>query len=152
MRFQNLLVAVLFTFVVFVSPKNICKMELPLEPRELAITEIKVIATAYYKPSEKQSVYSTGSYEDEIALNGSGVTYSGEKATKGVIAADLRIFPLDTIVWIPEYGYGIVKDTGGKIRGRRIDVFMGEGGSGLKKALAWGEKKTKVYVLKWGDI
>ncbi len=127
-------------------------MELSKEPTNLAITEIEVIATAYYKPLKKQSVYSTGSYEDETALNGSGVTYSGEKATKGIIAADLRIFPLDTIVFVPEYGYGVVKDTGGKIRGRRIDVFVGEGKDGLRKAKTWGKKKTKVYVLKWGDV
>jgi 3D (Asp-Asp-Asp) domain-containing protein len=149
---MRLVIVVFAALIVFLSPKNICRMELSKEPLELAIVEIEAMATAYYKPLKKQSVYSTGSYEDEIALNGSGITYSGEKATKGVIAADLRIFPLDTIVYIPEYGYGVVKDIGGKIRGRRIDVFMGEGEIGLKKALAWGERKTKIYVLKWGDF
>jgi 3D (Asp-Asp-Asp) domain-containing protein len=149
---MRLVIVVFAALIVFLPPKNICKMDLSKEPLELAIAKTEVIATAYYKPLKKQSVYSTGSYKDEIALNGSGVTYSGEKATKGVIAADLRIFPLDTIVYIPEYGYGVVKDIGGKIRGRRIDVFVGEGEIGLKKALAWGKRKTKIYVLKWGDF
>jgi 3D (Asp-Asp-Asp) domain-containing protein len=150
---MRLVIVVFAALILFLFPKNICKTELSLkEPFELAIAKIEVIATAYYKPLKKQSFYSTGSYESEIALNGSGITYSGEKATKGVIAADLRIFPLNTIVYIPEYGYGVVKDIGGKIRGKRIDVFMGEGEVGLKKAMAWGKKRIKIYVLKWGDI
>src|SRR5699024_6775981 len=50
-----------------------------------------------------------------------GVTYSGVKVTRGTfstIAADPDVFPIGTILYIPDYGYGVVADTGSAIKGK----------------------------------
>jgi 3D (Asp-Asp-Asp) domain-containing protein len=57
-----------------------------------------------------------------------GATASGIRAHSGIIAADPRILPLGSIVKVTHAGaYSgnyTVADTGGRIRGRRIDFFM----------------------------
>jgi 3D (Asp-Asp-Asp) domain-containing protein len=57
-----------------------------------------------------------------------GLTASGIRARPGIIAADPRILPLGSLVRVthagPYSGNYTVADTGGRIRGRRIDLFM----------------------------
>lgn len=59
-----------------------------------------------------------------------------------VIAVDPRIIPLGTKVWVEGYGTAIAADTGGAIKGNKIDVFMNT----KKKAYAWGRKKVTIKV------
>ena len=71
-----------------------------------------------------------------------GVTYSGTMAHPGTIAADLSIYPLGTIFYVPNYGYGRVEDVGSDIKGQHIDLFF----PSHQKAIQWGVKKQKVQV------
>ena len=81
-------------------------------------------------------------------MNGSGVTYClGTPPRIGTIAADLTLFKPGTILEIPGYGYGTVEDIGKAIKGRRIDIFMGEGDHACEKALEWGMKTIQVKVI-----
>ncbi len=73
-----------------------------------------------------------------------GITADGQKAKKGTIAADIRHYPFNTIMYVPSYGWGEVHDTGGAIKGQHIDLFF----SSHKKALRWGRKKLKVKVYR----
>jgi len=73
-----------------------------------------------------------------------GYTASGVRAQPGTIAADTSIFPFGTIMYVPGYGYGIVEDRGGDIKGRRIDLYF----TRHSKALAWGRVKKRVLVWK----
>ena len=59
-----------------------------------------------------------------------------------VIAVDPKVIPLGTKVWVEGYGTAIAADTGGAIKGNKIDVFM----STKKKAYAWGRKKVTIKV------
>jgi 3D (Asp-Asp-Asp) domain-containing protein len=80
-----------------------------------------------------------------------GITYSGVKVRKAMvstIAADTKVFPLGTLLYIPGYGYGIVADTGSAIKGNKIDLYF----LSKKEVYAnWGKKKVNVYVLKRGS-
>jgi uncharacterized protein YabE (DUF348 family) len=60
-----------------------------------------------------------------------------------VIAVDPRIIPLGTKVYVDGYGYAVAADTGGAIKGLKIDVFF----SSNADAYRWGRKKVKVTVL-----
>lgn len=60
-----------------------------------------------------------------------------------VIAVDPNIIPLGTRVWVEGYGEAIAGDTGGAIKGNRIDVFI----PSYENALAWGVKDVKIRVL-----
>ena len=72
-----------------------------------------------------------------------GRTSSGTKARKGTIAADTRYYPYGTVMKIPGYGKGVVKDTGSAIKGpHRLDVYF----STRKKALKWGRQKLTVKI------
>ena len=51
-----------------------------------------------------------------------GVTRTGDRMRKGVVAVDPRIIPLRTKVYVPGYGFGDALDTGGNIQFRRIDL------------------------------
>lgn len=60
-----------------------------------------------------------------------------------VIAVDPRVIPLGTRVWVEGYGEAIAGDTGGAIKGNKIDVFIPTEDA----AMAWGVKTVKLRVL-----
>ena len=45
----------------------------------------------------------------------------GEK----IVAADRRVLPMGTWIYIEDVGYYMVADVGGAIKGNRLDIFMG---------------------------
>lgn len=114
----------------------------------VVVRRVKMTVTAYYKPLPGQKKYATGSFWHDRRLNGAGVkTSSGKKPRVGTIAADSRVFTPGTSLYVPGYGLGKVEDSGGAIKGRRLDVFMGAGQSALKKALNWNRRRVVVFVL-----
>ncbi len=76
--------------------------------------------------------------------NANGITATGIPAGKGVIAVDPRVIPLGTRVYVDGYGYAVAADVGSAIKQNKIDVCFDT----HDEALAWGLKKTKVYILR----
>ena len=76
-----------------------------------------------------------------------GVTKSGAHTRRGIIAADPRVLPIGTKVKVENAGAHsgnyVVKDTGRKIKGRKIDIFM----PSRREAKQFGRKDVKVRVL-----
>jgi len=78
-----------------------------------------------------------------------GRTASGRLVSRGLIAADPSILPLGSRVrleagsWSGEY---IVADTGGAVRGRRIDIWTPT----AREALQFGRRLVKLTVLEFG--
>ncbi|WP_076850120.1 3D domain-containing protein [Rubeoparvulum massiliense] len=80
-----------------------------------------------------------------------GITFSGVPVQRDVIstiAADIEIFPLGTLLYIPDYGYGVVADTGSAIKGNKIDLYYETVEDVFKE---WGKKTVEVFVLKKGE-
>ncbi|WP_053218785.1 3D domain-containing protein [Virgibacillus senegalensis] len=80
-----------------------------------------------------------------------GITYSGVKVTRDLystIAADLTVYPIGTILWIPGYGYGVVADKGAAIQGNKIDLYYPTVEDVFTK---WGKKEVDVFVVEKGD-
>jgi 3D (Asp-Asp-Asp) domain-containing protein len=102
----------------------------------------RVTATGYTAGYE-----STGKNPDHPSY---GITYSGVKVKRDLystIAADLNVFPIGTILFIPGYGYGVVADKGGAIKGNKVDLFY----ETVKEVYDnWGKKNVEVYVIKYG--
>lgn len=71
-----------------------------------------------------------------------GRTARGTKAKVGTIAADPRLFPFGTHLYVPGYGVGTVEDVGGAIKGRHIDVWFPTHAA----ARRWGVRRLKVEV------
>lgn len=78
-----------------------------------------------------------------------GITASGMMAQYGVIAVDPRVIPLGTKLYIETtdgsytYGYSIAADTGGAIKGNKVDLFFPSHG----EALQFGRKTVNVYIM-----
>lgn len=82
------------------------------------------------------------------ACNGcSGYTATGinlkDNPNSKVIAVDPNVIPLGTRVWVEGYGEAIAGDTGGHIKGNRIDIHVPT----KADAYNWGVKKVKVKIL-----
>ncbi|MCL6571787.1 MAG: ubiquitin-like domain-containing protein [Bacillus sp. (in: Bacteria)] len=94
-------------------------------------TEFYVSATAY-------TAYCNGC---------SGTTATGlnlrANPTMKVIAVDPRVIPLGTKVFVEGYGYAVAADTGGAIKGYKVDIFM----PSKADAYRWGRKKVKIKIL-----
>lgn len=102
-----------------------------------------VVATGYYA-----GIKSTGKRPGDPAY---GITYSGVKVRRdqfSTIAADLTVFPLGTILYIPDYGYGVVADKGSKITGHKIDLYFETVEDVFN---LWGKRTVEVYVIKKGN-
>lgn len=72
-----------------------------------------------------------------------GRTASGAPAGPGSIAVDPRIIPLGTVLEVEGYGRGVAADTGGAIKGRRLDVWM----SSVDACREWGRRTVVVSVV-----
>ncbi|MDQ0177915.1 G5 and 3D domain-containing protein [Bacillus chungangensis] len=77
----------------------------------------------------------------------SGVTATGinlrENPGLKVVAVDPSVIPLGSKVHVEGYGYAVAGDTGGAIKGNKIDVFIPD----KTQAYRWGVKKVKVKVI-----
>jgi len=75
------------------------------------------------------------------------LTHLGTQVRPGIIAVDPRVIPLGSRVYI-EFAdgrgvYAVAEDTGGAIKGNRIDIAMRT----VSEAYEFGMQKVKVYVL-----
>ncbi len=73
----------------------------------------------------------------------SGITASGIPARRGLIAVDPRVIPLGTRVYVMGYGPALAADTGGAIRGAKIDLCMED----YNEAMRFGRRNVEVYIL-----
>ena len=71
-----------------------------------------------------------------------GQTASGRPVGWGAVAVDPSVIPLGSRLVIPGYGLGVAADTGGAIRGARIDLWFPT----VAQAGAWGSRVVTVTV------
>lgn len=124
-----------------VSPKN------PSLRFEIKPKESKMNARAFADPDleilgEPQAFQATA-----YALKGR--TRIGSYVRRGVIAADPRVIPLGSIVQIKTPGYNgvyVVHDTGRKIKGNIVDVWV----PSSREARVFGRRRIKLHVLRQG--
>ena len=80
-----------------------------------------------------------------------GTGASGKWSHPGTVAADRKVLPLNSRIRV--YGAGrysgdyTVEDTGGKVDGHHIDVYM----PSRAEAKKFGRQRVKVVVLRYGD-
>lgn len=99
---------------------------------------IQCLATAY-----DPGVHSNGKW--------AGITATGRPAGPGIVAVDPRVIPLNSKLYIEStddgkswsYGYAIAGDTGGAIKGNRIDLCY----STVAECYAFGKRQCNVYIL-----
>jgi 3D (Asp-Asp-Asp) domain-containing protein len=78
-----------------------------------------------------------------------GRTASGKPVSRGLIAADPSVLPLGTRVRVEAGSFSgeyLVADTGGAVKGRRIDIWTPT----AREALQFGRRAVKLTVLSFG--
>ncbi len=93
------------------------------------IGEWKMVATAYYSGGGN--------------LCGDGITAIGLRVRKGIVAVDPSVIPLGTRLYIPGYGEALAADTGGAIKGDRIDLAF----DSLADCYRFGRRRIRVYLV-----
>ncbi len=79
-----------------------------------------------------------------------GRTASGINTRPGVIAADPRVLPMGTVIHLRAGQYTgtyTVMDTGSRIRGRRVDVYVPT----HREAVEFGRRQVKIKVIGQGS-
>jgi 3D (Asp-Asp-Asp) domain-containing protein len=78
-----------------------------------------------------------------------GITRSGEETRHGYVAADPKVIPLGSMIYIDSPlmgGVYQVMDTGSKVKGRIVDIFL----PGYERCMVFGRRMVKVKVLRYG--
>ena len=69
-------------------------------------------------------------------------TATGEFVHYGLAAVDPSVIPLGTNMYVEGYGHALAADTGGAIKGNRIDLAF----DSHQEALNWGRRGVNVYL------
>lgn len=98
---------------------------------------ITVLATAYTAdPAENGGTYGG------VVKTAMGHNLSANPSMK-MVAVDPRVIPLGSRIYVEGYGEAIAGDTGGSIKGNRIDVLM----PSKSQSSNWGRKTVQVTIL-----
>jgi 3D (Asp-Asp-Asp) domain-containing protein len=101
---------------------------------------IAAVASAYTGSAEENGGYA-------------GLDYFGNTLKVGTIAVDPKVIPLGTTVYVTGYTFdglpaggmmAVASDTGGSIKGNRIDIFVPSSG---EQAKLFGYQNVTVYVV-----
>lgn len=71
-------------------------------------------------------------------------TASGHYPTLKTVAVDTNIIPMGSLLYIEGYGLRVAMDTGGLIKGNKLDIFVDSHDEAIQKGL---KKDIKVYLI-----
>jgi 3D (Asp-Asp-Asp) domain-containing protein len=86
------------------------------EPVIISKTETEIVEWYYFT--------ATGYSANDSTQGTDNKTATGKEVYEGIIAVDPKIIPLGTAVEIKNLGKFIAEDTGGKIKGNRVDIYF----------------------------
>ncbi len=140
------------TYKVVIRDGKVIERDLIKEERSEAIPTLFLMGKAGYAPSRsgfersKVLTMSATAYDPGAESNGgyAGQTRTGMKAQFGIVAVDPRVIPLGTLVFVENYGFAIAADTGGAIKGNRIDLCFND----KNYVNQFGRKQVKVHIFK----
>ena len=104
------------------------------------MTEIVAQGTAVSYNGEK--------YSRVITCVATGYTHTGHRTAtgtkphRGTMAVDRGVIPMGSYGFVPGYGAVHAEDTGGAIKGNRIDLFFNTRG----EAVRWGRRTVELYI------
>lgn len=115
------------------------------------VSKKKVVIANTSQPAASQSIeVSKMNVSRSLNSESTAYTFTGNKTAtgivprEGIIAVDPKVIALGSKVYVEGYGYAIAADTGGDIRGNRIDVFFPT----LRQCINWGRRVVRIYVIK----
>ena len=111
----------------------------------------ETVSTAAVNPAVTSAPTETEPSEPAVTFTATayslrGRTASGRPVSRGLIAADRRVLPIGTRVRLHAGSYSgeyLVADTGGAVRGRKIDIWV----PSTSEAMRFGRRPVKLTVL-----
>lgn len=107
------------------------------------------LGCVFYQPIEPSRVWHPF---EATAYCDTGFTASGVWVREGIVAADPRVLPLGSLIDIEVDGESLeryeVMDTGGKVKGYIIDIWL----PSCDEAVAFGRRKVRVRVRRKGEL
>lgn len=74
---------------------------------------------------------------------GGTYTATGDYVRYGIAAVDTNLIPLGTNLYVEGYGHALAADTGGAIKGNRIDLAFDT----YQEAINWGRRDVLVKIV-----
>lgn len=113
----------------------------------------KVVAASKEELSYSKVITCTATAYDPnpASCGGSGITATGRPACFGLVAVDPKVIPLGSKLYVEStddgkswtYGYAIAADTGGAIKGNRVDLCFNT----RSECIQFGRRQAKIYIL-----
>lgn len=117
-----------------VKGESTVKVEVQTSRKQVSEATVKIL----YMNSTAYTAYCSGC----SGTTATGIDLRAHPDAK-VVAVDPSVIPLGTKLYVEGYGYAVAGDTGGAIKGKRIDLFM----ASRDDALHWGRRTVKVRIL-----
>ena len=131
-----------------VQLKQVIKLPAHIKNKPAVVKKKTKKVSATHPSNVKKTFTMTATAYTAYCKGCSGITKTGLNLRKypdlKVIAVDPKVIPLGSKVWVEGYGVAIAGDTGGAIKGKKIDIFV----KNKKAAYNWGRKKVTVKLLK----
>jgi 3D (Asp-Asp-Asp) domain-containing protein len=143
------------TISISADPSNSQQVILQQEQNKKSVTKSTVTE------NESQTTTNTNNTPEEKSANSSsknaggfnatayclrGRTANGGSVRRGVVAADPRVLPLGTRIYLNAGAYSgnyIVADTGGGVKGRKLDIWV----PNCSEAMRFGRRNVSVNIL-----
>ena len=141
-----ILTAIVVAVSIFVYPqKN------NVQTTRQAVQTVKSTQVISTSKSKVKTTYTSNEVARTLVVGATAycndpITFTGVKPKVGrTIAVDPNVIPLGSRVYIPEFNaVFIAEDTGGKIKGNRIDIYMKD----YDTCMEWGIRDITIYILK----
>lgn len=117
----------------YIDALNVGPSEAPKHP------PVPVAPIPFWQGTARVTMYTC------VELGGCNRTASGIWPYEGVVAVDPRVIPLGSKVWIDGLGVFLAADTGGAVKGNKIDVFS----NSYPRAIQWGVQYLEASA--WRD-
>lgn len=126
--------------VTYLGGEEQSRKEIARETVKKPVTQETAIGTAVSYNGEK--------YSRVIRVVATGYTHTGHRTAtgtyphRGTMAVDRRVIAMGSYGYVPGYGAVHAEDTGGAIKGNRIDLFFETRG----QAVSWGRRTVDLYI------
>ena len=118
------------------------------EVSNITDNEANIKAEIAAETQEASTSYKATYTMEATAYAGDTITATGATPVRNpnglsTIAVDPSIIPLGSKVYIPGYGMAIAADTGGAIKGNKIDLFL----NSENDCINWGVQTVSLYII-----
>ncbi len=153
-KYYNITINILFwTLAVFISfaavmsmiaPEQVTDSIWPREEKLVVRTQVRNEPVIFNIEKDIEWYYfeATGYSANDPAQGTDSTTATGIEAEPGIVAVDPEVIPLGTEIEIKGIGKFVAEDTGGKIKGNRIDIFF----DSKQKAMEFGREGVWVRI------